>query len=158
MKRIDLEGKSKLLCLKTKRCLRSLFCGFTSKLPVIIVIFCIIVNCWLLLPSMFNRVPVLSYFTHKFQLPMSYVMQGSIYIVDCEGNTYNNDVTIHVGGYCKRIGSNIDYDLEFSSPNNESLYIVIAYKNERGIESTYTQEVSFPNEGNVIQESFIVYD
>ena len=83
MKNTDIRGNAKLLCLKIRKALHSFFSGFCSKLSIALVLFSAVVSFWLLVPTLFDRVPIFSYFSHRLELPMKYEMYGSVKIVDC---------------------------------------------------------------------------
>lgn len=156
MKNGFLYGKLKLLCLKTRRAFHAFFNGFFYKLSFLFVLFSFLVSLWLLLPDLFDRAPIFPYFTQRLELPLTYEMRGSVKIVDREGNIINDSITISVGGYRERIGANTDYDLCFSSPKQDSFFVTITYKDQKGIERIYTEKVSFPDGSNVFREDYVI--
>lgn len=156
MKNTDIRGNVKLLCLKTRKALHSFFSGFFSKLSIALVLFSAVVSFWLLVPTLFNHVPIFSYFSHRLELPMKYEMYGSVKIVDCEGNILNDSVAISVGGYRVKIGNSVEYDLVFSCPKDEFFFVTISYIDQKGIERIYTEKVDFPDDSYVFQEDYII--
>lgn len=156
MGKIDLKGRIKLIQLRMKRIFRVLFRDLLYKSSFIIVIFSFMVNMWLLLPSLFDRMPVFSYFINKLELPITYVINGTVRIVDVEGNIKNNDVIVFIGGHQAKIGSEIIYELEFSSPKNDFFFISIIYSNQEGEENQYTEKISFPIDSHVIRKDFVI--
>ncbi len=156
MKEIDLDGKIKLKKLQIKKFFRSLFHDFYSKLICLLIFFFVLVNIWIFLPDLFGYSPVFSYFTRKFALPMTYEMHGTIEHLDGEGNALNDLITIYIGGYQKHIETNTKYDFEFTSPQNDSFFVNIIYKDLHGREKLYTKKVSFPDKGNEIWENFVI--
>ncbi len=156
MKNTDIRGNAKLLCLKIRKALHSFFSGFCSKLSIALVLFSAVVSFWLLVPTLFDRVPIFSYFSHRLELPMKYEMYGSVKIVDCEGNILNDSVAISVGGYSVKIGTNVEYDLVFSCPKDEFFFVTISYIDQKGIERNYTEKVAFPDDSYVFQEDYII--
>ena len=156
MKNADIRGNVKLLCLKIRKALHSFFSGFFSKLSIIIVLFSAIVSFWLLVPTLFDRVPIFSYSSHRLELPMKFEMYGSVKIVDCKGNLLNDSVAISVGGYRVKIGTNVEYDLVFSCPKDEFFFVTISYIDQKGKERFYTEKVGFPDDSYVFQEDFII--
>lgn len=146
----------KLSCLMLKRVLRALFSRILFILPCIFVLFSVFVSFWLLLPGLFDRAPNFLYFTHKLELPLTYEMSGSVRVLDCEGNVINDSVTISVGGYSDRMGTNTDYELFFSSSKQDYCFVTITYKDSKGVEHVYTEKVSFPDGSNVFREDYII--
>lgn len=156
MKSSAFHGFLKLLCLKKKRALHTLLSRIRFLLPCIFVIFSFLVSFWLLLPGLFDRAPIFPYFTKKLELPLTYEMSGSVIVLDCEGNVMNDSVTISVGGYSERMGTNTDYDLFFSSPKQDFFFVTITYKDSKGVEHIYTERVSYPDETYVFREDYVI--
>ena len=106
---------------------------FFHKLPFILsyffLVFSVIVCLVILFPKCFDRVPVLSYCISKHELPITYELYGEVIVVDAKGNIVNKNVEVFIGGYNTALSST-EFDLKFSSPKVDELYVVIRYEIE----------------------------
>ena len=132
---------------------------FFHKLPFILsyffLVFSVIVCLVILFPKCFDRVPVLSYCISKHELPITYELYGEVIVVDADGNIVNKNVEVFIGGYNTALSST-EFDLKFSSPKVDELYVVIRYEIDGNIRE-FTKCLTINDANYVIKEEFIIH-
>lgn len=105
-----------------------------KKIPVCLSYFFLVfsfITCMaLLVPSLFDRVPTLSYYIKKLELPIAYELKGKVEIRNKKDEIITEDIKnleIFVGGYSTYL-TGTEFNLIFSSPKTEKIYVVIRYE------------------------------
>lgn len=129
------------------------------KLPALFSYFFLVfslVSCLIILfPSCFNKVPVLSYYISEQEFPIRYTLNGEVKVFDEDGTIINKNVEVFVGGYSTFLESE-HFNLTFSSPTTDEIYVVIRYEiNENIYEFIKCLEIE--NNNHSITEEFIIY-
>lgn len=115
------------------------------------VITCLII----LVPSWFDRVPILSYYISEHKLPIVYELQGKVEVLDSKGDIVNKNVEVFIGGYSTVLAST-EFNLKFSSPKADELFVVIRYEID-GNRCEFTKCLMINDVNHVIKEEFIIY-
>lgn len=134
--------------------------NFSQKLPVIASYLCPTISVVLFLIILFprcffNKLPVLSYYIKEKKLPVTYSLTGSVKVLNKNGEVVGNNIEIFVGGYSVFLKSE-QFDLTFSSPIVNKVYVVITYEVDQELHR-YTEILEFNNSVNVITKDFIIY-
>lgn len=130
-----------------------------NKLPSILsyffLAFSVMVCLIILMPSCFDRVPVLSYYISEHDLPMTYELYGEVKVLDEKGNIVNKNVEVFVGGYSAPLTST-EFFLKFSAPAMNEVYVVIRYELDGDIRE-FTKCLEFNAGNHIIKEEFIIH-
>ena len=121
------EMNFKYVRLIIGRLLRKVSEALTNSISYIFLVFSVFVSIFLILPNLFQRAPVLSYYVSELELPMTYELCGCVKIKDENGRIVNQNVQVNVGGYREELRSNTDFDLHFTSPKTDEVVVVIRY-------------------------------
>ena len=129
------------------------------KLPTIFSYFFLgfsVICCLIILfPSCFNKVPILSYYIREAELPITYTLNGEVKVLDEDGNIINKNVEVFVGGYSVFLESE-HFNLTFSSPTTEKVYVVIRYE-ANGDMCEFTNCLEIESNNHSITKEFIIY-
>ena len=115
------------------------------------VIACLIV----LVPSCFDRVPILSYYISEHELPMMYELHGEVKVLDEKDNLVNKNVEVFVGGYSTSLTST-EFNLKFSAPAMNEVFVVIKYEVNGNIRE-FAKCLVVKDGNHVIKEEFIIH-
>lgn len=130
-----------------------------NKLPSILSYFFLafsVMACLIILvPSCFDRVPVLSYYISEHELPMVHELHGEVKVLDEKGNIVNKNVEVFVGGYSTSLTST-EFNLKFSAPTMNEVFVVIRYEVDGDIRE-FTKCVVVKGGNHVIKEEFIIH-
>ena len=85
--------------LHITRIFKIVFKNFLIKITVLFVVFSFAISMFFMIPSLFSRVPVFSYLIDTLSLPLSYELEGTILLIDKEGESIDQSVTVYIGGY-----------------------------------------------------------
>ena len=145
----------KYLWLMIVRFKRKIF----NKLPSILSYFFLVISLMIcliiLVPSCFDRVPVLSYYISNHELPVVYELHGEVKVLDEKGNIVNKNVEVFVGGYSTLLTST-EFNLKFSAPTVNEVFVVIRYAVGRDIREV-TRCFVVKDGNHVIKEEFIIH-
>lgn len=129
------------------------------KLPTIFSYFFLafsVICCLIILfPSCFNKVPVLSYYIIEKELPITYTLNGEVKVLDKDGNIINKNIEVFVGGYSVFLESEY-FNLTFSSPTTDEVYVVIRYEVNGDIYE-FIECLEIENNNHSITKEFIIY-
>lgn len=146
----------KLIWLKLGRFIRRLL----RRLPIIFsytfLIFSVLTCFMILLPSCFGKIPVLSYYISEFELPVTYELCGEVKIIDQNGNIVNKNVEVIVGGYKTSILMSREFNLKFTSPMTNEIFVVIRYENDGEIHEV-AKGIIIEDNSRIFQEEFIIH-
>ena len=123
------------------RLFRHVFKHIGIKLSILFVIFSFLISMFLMIPSLFSRVPVFSYLINTLSLPISYKLEGIVLFVDSNDEEVDQSVTIYVGGYKVDTISGEPFVLNFASEKSDYLYVTIEYDDETGNETIISKKV-----------------
>lgn len=130
-----------------------------NKLPIILsyffLIFSVITCLLILVPNCFGRVPVLSYYISEHELPLTYELCGEVKVLDVNGDIVNKNIEVFIGGYSTAVTST-EFNLKFSSPMANELFVVIRYEAYGDI-CEFTKRLVIKDRNYVIKEEFIIY-
>jgi len=98
-----------------------------------------------MVPSLFSRVPVFSYLIDTLSLPLSYEFEGTILLIDTEGELIDQSITVYIGGYSIDIISGETFIMNFASESTDYFYATIEYVDEGGNKTTITQKIETNN-------------
>lgn len=136
---------------------------FLYYLPVILsyvpLIISMMISLIIFFPNCFDRVPVLTYFIEKLELPITYELCGEVKIIDKNGNIVDKNVEVIVGGYKTSILGSTEFNLKFTSPMTNEVFVVIRYENNRK-KHVFTNCLINNDEDSdhVFNEEFIIYE
>lgn len=119
------------------------------------LVFSVIVCLVVLVPNCFDRVPVLSYCISEHELPITYELYGEVKVLDVNGDIVNKNVEVFIGGYSTVLTST-EFNLKFSSPKTDELFVVIRYEIDGNIRE-FTKCLTINNANHVIKEEFIIH-
>ena len=139
--------------LHITRIFKNVFKNFLIKISVFFVIFSFIISLFFMMPALFLRVPVFSYFIDTLSLPLAYELEGKVILVDEEDEPIDQMVTVYIGGYSTEVFSGDTFILNFSSESTDHVYITIEYKDQSGIQTTITKK--FETKGNTTLKEVI---
>lgn len=129
------------------------------KLPFILsyffLVFSVIACLVILIPNCFDRVPVLSYYISEHELPITYELYGEVKVLDANGDIVNKNVEVFIGGYSTTLTST-EFNLKFSSPKVDELFVVIRYEIDGNIRE-FTKCLMIYDTNHVIKEEFIIH-
>lgn len=129
-----------------------------NKLPVILsyffLLFSVMACLIIIVPSCFDRAPVLSYYISEHELPIAYELYGEVKVLDETGNIVNKNVEVFVGGYSTSLTST-EFSLKFSAPTMNEVFVVIRYEVDGDIREL-TKRLIVKDGNHVIREEFIV--
>lgn len=133
------------------------------KLPIICSYFflmlsvmpCLIIMVMTLFPNYFDKMPVLSYYISEQEFPITYTLNGTVKVLDASGNIINKNIEVFVGGYSTFLKSE-HFNLVFTSPKTDKVYIVIQYE-VNGHLCEYTTFLKIKDSNHSIFKEFIIY-
>ncbi len=157
MKDLRIKDIAKLVWLKVTRNVRRFFSNLGYKISVLCVIFTMIVSLFFLIPPLFSRVPVFSYFLYKFSLPISYEFDGKIVLTDADGSIVNQSVVVSIGGSHMLVHSGDDFVLKFPSEATDCFFVVVEYFDRCSSKTEYHIEKIDTNKEIVLQEDIYIY-
>lgn len=130
-----------------------------NKLPIILsyffLSFSVMACLMILVPSFFDRVPVLSYYISEHELPMAHELHGEVKVLDETGNIVNKNVEVFIGGYSTSLTST-EFSLKFSAPTMNEVFVVIRYEVDGDIRE-FTKCLVVKDGNRVIAEEFIIH-
>ena len=128
------------------------------KLPFILsyffLVFSVIACLVILVPNCFDRVPVLSYYISEHELPITYELYGEVKVLDANGDIVNKNVEVFIGGYSTALTT--EFNLKFSSPKVDELFVVIRYEIDGNIRE-FTKCLMINDANHIIKEEFIIH-
>ena len=148
----------KLFQLKVRRFFRSAFRGIGFKLSIVFLLISVAVSLMIIAPNCFDRVPVYSYFIRELKLPITYELSGKIEIFDAHENCVNTNIEVIVGGYSTWTTLNGEYNLDFSSPATNEIYVIIRYTNSSGNIEIKTESIPISDGVHKLEKEFQYYD
>ena len=145
----------KYIWLMIVRSLRKLFGRIPTVLSYFFLAFSVGVCLIILCPNCFDRVPVLSYYISEHELPITYELRGEVKVLDENGAIVNENVEVYVGGYSTSVTSS-GFDLKFTSPLTEEVFVVIRYEVNGDIRE-FTKCLLVEDKQHVIIEEFVIH-
>ena len=142
--------------LHITRIFRHFFKHIGIKLSILFVIFSFAISMFFMIPSLFSRVPVFSYLIDTLSLPLSYEFEGTILLIDTEGEPVDQTVTVYVGGYSIDVISGEKFIMNFASESTDYFYVTIEYVNESGNKTTITQKIE-TNDKTALKKVIRIY-
>ncbi len=146
----------KLIRLKLGRFMRRFLHRLPIMLSYIFLTFSVLTSLMILLPSCFDKVPVLSYYISELELPITYELCGEVKIIDKNGNIVNKNVEVIVGGYRTSILMSTEFNLKFTSPMTNEVFVVIRYENDGEIHE-FTKCLIIEDSNHILEGEFIIY-
>lgn len=146
----------KLIWLKLGRFMQKILHRLPIILSYIFLTFSVLVSLMILLPSCFDKTPVLSYYISEFELPITYELCGEVKIIDKNGNIVNKNVEVIVGGYRTSILMSTEFNLKFISPMTNEVFVVIRYENDGAIHE-FTKCLIIEDGNHILEREFIIY-
>lgn len=137
------------------RGIRNLLHNLPTICSYLFLVFSVISCLIILIPSCFNKVPVISYYISEQKFPITYKLNGEVKVLDENGNVINKNIEVFVGGYSVFLESE-QFDLTFSSPITDEVYVVIRYEVNGSIYE-YTKCLEIKNNNRSMSEEFIIY-
>lgn len=116
--------KTWLLCLRS---FRGLLKRIPNVLSYLFLALSVVICMTILFPTLFDRVPVLSYCINEGELPILYELTGKVEILDENEEIINKNVELFVGGYSLSLKTT-EIDLKFSAPMTNEVFVVIRYE------------------------------
>lgn len=145
----------KYLWLMIVRFIRRVFNKLPFALSYFFLVFSVIACLIILVPSCFDRVPVLSYYISEHELPMMYELHGEVKVLDEKDNLVNKNIEVFVGGYSTSLTST-EFSLKFSAPAMNEVFVVIRYEVDGDIRE-FTKCLVIKDGNHVIEEEFIIH-
>lgn len=142
--------------LHITRIFRHLFKHIGIKLSILFVVFSFAISMFFMIPSLFSRVPVFSYLIDTLSLPLSYEFEGTILLIDTEGEPVDQTVTVYVGGYSIDVISGEKFIMNFASESTDYFYVTIEYVDESGNKTTITQKIE-TNDKTALKKVIRIY-
>lgn len=127
--------------LHITRIFRQLFKHIGIKLSILFVVFSFAISMFFLIPTLFSRVPVFSYLIDTLSLPLSYEFEGTILLIDTDGEPVEQTVTVYVGGYSIDVISGETFIMNLASESTDYFYVTIEYADESGNKTTITKKL-----------------
>ena len=152
----EVRNVLKYIWLKLRRLKRKMFGNLTITLSYIFLSFSVFVCLLLLIPSCFDRVPTLSYFISKLELPIMYELYGEVRVLNEDGDIVNKNVEVFIGGYNTSVLSLTEFRMNFSAPMTNGVFVVIRYEVDGEIQE-FTKYLSIEDGTHVLNEEFIIY-
>lgn len=146
----------KLIWLKLGRFMQKILHRLPIILSYIFLTFSVLVSLMILLPSCFDKTPVLSYYISELELPITYELCGEVKIIDKNGNIVNKNVEVIVGGYRTSILKSTEFNLKFISPMTNEVFVVIRYENDGAIHE-FTKCLIIEDGNHILEREFIIY-
>lgn len=134
---------------------RKAFNKFFSLLSYFFLAFSVMVCLIILMPSFFDRVPILSYYISEHELPMVHELRGEVKVLDENDNIVNKNVEVFVGGYSTSLTST-EFNLKFSAPTINEVFVVIRYEVDGDIQ-VFTKCLVVKTGNRIIKEEFIIH-
>lgn len=151
---IDILLKKLTLSLRYlfSRSRRPLF-TIISYIPLFVSsILCVFV----LFSTFFNRIPTFSDCFQEKEYPITYNLSGTVNLFDSTGELIESEIEIFVGGYSITTFSSENFDLTFSSPKTNDIYVVFAYE-INGVSHEYVELLN-NNNNRRIEKEFDIYE
>lgn len=146
----------KYIQLKLGRFTHKIFNRLPTALSYILLAFSLLISLTLLVPTCFNRVPVLSYFISELELPMTYELSGEVSVLNKNDDIINKNVEVFIGGYKTFIGASKEFNLKFVSPRTSEVFIVIRYEVDEEI-FEFTRCLVIGDNNHIIKEEFTIH-
>lgn len=138
------------------RIFRHFFKHIGIKLSILFVVFSFAISIFFMIPSLFSRVPVFSYLIDTLSLPLSYEFEGTILLMDTEGESIYQTVTVYVGGYSIDVISGETFIMNFSSESTDYFYVTIEYVDESGNKAIITKKIE-TNDKTTLKKVIRIY-
>ncbi len=135
---------------------RHFFKHIGIKLSTLFVVFSFAISIFFMIPSLFSRVPVFSYLIDTLSLPLSYEFEGTILLMDTEGESIYQTVTVYVGGYSIDVISGETFIMNFSSESTDYFYVTIEYVDESGNKAIITKKIE-TNDKTTLKKVIRIY-
>ena len=145
----------KYIRLITKRYINKICNIIPIAISYCILVFSVFCCLIILIPSCFDRVPVLSYYISRHDLPMLYELHGKVQVINEAGEIVNRNVEVFVGGYKSKVVSS-NFELVFSAPMMKEMYVIIRYEVNGKIEEC-VKYIEINDKERVISEEFNIY-
>ena len=138
------------------RIFKNIFKNFLIKITVLFVVFSFAISIFFMIPSLFSRVPVFSYLIDTLSLPLSYEFEGTILLIDTDGDPIEQTVTMYVGGYSIDVISGEKFIMNFASESTDYFYVTIEYVDQNGNKTTITKKIE-TNDKTVLKKVIRIY-
>lgn len=146
----------KLLGLKLRRLMRKCLHKSPIMFSYIFLAFSVLISLMILLPNCFDRVPVLSYYIQKLELPITYELCGEVKMIGKNGNVISKNVEVIVGGYKTSVSLSKEFNLKFTAPMTDEVFVVIRYENN-GKMHEITHCLTNKNSNHIFEMEIIIY-
>lgn len=131
---------------------RRVFKNIGYKLSFILIAFSFSISLFFLIPPLFSKVPVFSYFYDTLSLPISYEFDGKVILINSEEEVMDQMVVVSIGGYSVQANSGEDFKLVFTSNTKHNVYAVIEYIDENKEKAIATIKLDINNTTKLKQE------
>ena len=138
-----------------RRAMYKVFRRLPTVLSYLFLAFSVFACLIILIPNCFSKVPVLSYYIHENEFPITYELLGEVKILDDSGNIVNKDVEVYIGGYSTSLTST-NFSLKFTSRMTDEFYVVIIYEVD-GKKQEYTKRMKIKDGNHSIYKEFVIY-
>ena len=142
--------------LHITRIFKIVFKNFLIKITVLFVVFSFAISMFFMIPSLFSRVPVFSYLIDTLSLPLSYELEGTILLIDKEGESIDQSVTVYIGGYSIDVITGDTFIMNFASESTDYFYTTIEYVDECGNKTTITKKIE-TNDKTTLKKVIRIY-
>lgn len=142
--------------LHITRIFKNIFKNFLIKITVLFVAFSFAISMFFMIPSLFSRVPVFSYLIDTLSLPLSYELEGTILLIDKEGESIDQSVTVYIGGYSIDVITGETFIMNFASESTDYFYVTIEYVDECGNKTTITKKIE-TNDKTTLKKVIRIY-
>lgn len=146
----------KFIWLKLGRSIRRIFHRLPIILSYMFLTFSVMTSLMILFTNCFDRVPVLSYYISEHELPITYELCGEVKVIDKSGHIVNKNVEVIVGGYRTSTFLSTEFNLKFTSPMTNEVFVVIRYEKDGEIHE-FTKCLIIADCNHTIEEEFIIY-
>ena len=142
--------------LHITRIFKNVFKNFLIKITVLFVVFSFAISMFFMIPSLFSRIPVFSYLIDTLSLPLSYELEGTILLIDKEGESIDQSVTVYIGGYSIDVITGETFIMNFASESTDFFYATIEYVDECGNKTTITKKIE-TNDKTTLKKVIRIY-
>lgn len=90
-------------------------------------------------------------------LPYSYSLEGTVQLLDIDGNVASQDIDIYIGGYKTTAASGGAFFIRFSASTTNKIPIVFSYVTSSGDHVTHVEYIALTNGEYTLQREYILY-
>lgn len=146
----------KCVWIKVKRLGKKILNKFIIVLSYIFLLLSVVTSLVLLIPNCFGRVPILLYYISEARLPLVYELSGKVIILDENDEVINENIEVFIGGYKGVYLTSTEFNLKFSSPMTNEIFVVIRYKID-GVTKSFIDSVTYDYGSYSTKEEFVIH-